>query len=201
MDIMGLSRTALRRKLLDERNAMDERDRRRADHAIRRAVSDYLSERSGADDAQTVIACYWPIQGEPDLRPLWQDWGQVALPVVVMRDGPLRFARWHADTRMKSGTLGIPVPTHPEWIEPGIVVVPCLGFFVDASLRLYRLGYGGGYYDRTLEGQAIPAVGVAYAQSQINELAIGQHDVALDAIITERSRLGPRGPLGGRQSV
>jgi 5,10-methenyltetrahydrofolate synthetase len=128
----------LRKELpLDERKAMAE------------LISAQLDEMLG-DVSGRTIAAYWPIRGELNLR----DWmiaasergAQICLPVVVEKNQPVEFHHWTPESRMTRGVWNIPVPADPVPLVPEVVVVPLLG--VDEGG--YRLGNGGGYYDRTL---------------------------------------------------
>jgi 5,10-methenyltetrahydrofolate synthetase len=185
MDSMSPSRPALRRELLGARSQMQEAERTRADALIRAALLLKIETALGARAGDAVIASYWPIQGEPDLRPLWNRWREIALPVVVGPAHPLRFARWRPGMAMSVGPHRVPAPAHPEWLEPDLLIIPCLGFHVDARGKCFRLGYGGGYYDRTLQAHDRPTVGVAYAAGRLSEFKPEVHDVPLDTIVTQ----------------
>ncbi len=133
----------------------------------------------------TVVSGVWPLPGELDLRPLLaalHGRGQVVLlPETTPRGQPLVFRRWHPGATMLPGRFGT---CHPdgEALAPGLLLVPLLAF----DDRLMRLGYGGGYYDRTLAGLAgCRAVGFAYARQQVGAVPTGTFDVPLDAIVTE----------------
>lgn len=119
----------------------------------RSAMAARIAERLDAvlgDVAGRVIAAYWPIRGEINLRP-WMvaasaRGARICLPVVVEKNAPVEFHRWTPGSAMARGFWNIPVPADPEPLVPEVVIVPLLG--VDAAG--YRLGNGGGYYDRTL---------------------------------------------------
>ncbi len=132
-----------------------------------------------------AVSGVWPLPGELDLRPLLSalaERGQVVLlPETTPRGQALAFRRWWPGAPMIAGRFGT---SHPEGEagEPGLLLVPLLAF----DARLGRLGYGGGYYDRTLAG--LPdarAIGFAYARQQVPEVPSGPFDVALDAVVTE----------------
>lgn len=137
-----------------------------------------------------VIAGYWPIGDELDLRPLLAalaaTGAQVALPVVVERRAPLDFRLWRADDALEPGAHGT---WHPPLSAPAVVptllLVPLLAFDDDG----WRLGYGGGYYDRTLAAlkPGIIAVGVGYAAQRVEKLPHDERDQRLDWILTEAS--------------
>lgn len=136
----------------------------------------------------TILAAYWPIRGEPDLRGAWdhlraQGWS-LALPVVTQRDSAMVFRRWDGTDPPARDTCGVRVPaSDAPTVAPDVVVLPCVGFNQDG----YRLGYGGGYYDRTLANRAgTPRlVGIAFAQ-QACEFTPDVHDLRLDQLVTER---------------
>ena len=139
----------------------------------------------------SVVACAWPLPGEPDLRPLLAILHErgcvVALPETPPRGQALLFRRWAPGCVMLAGRFGTFHPDTGE-VAPGIVLVPLLAF--DAAG--YRLGYGGGYYDRTLAG--LPgrlAVGFGYAAQQVDRVPVGPHDMALDMVVTERGVARP----------
>ncbi|MET0279537.1 MAG: 5-formyltetrahydrofolate cyclo-ligase [Steroidobacteraceae bacterium] len=137
-----------------------------------------------------IVSGYWPLRGEPDLRP-WlaalhaQGW-QCVLPVVVEKGAPLRFRRWFPGCAMEKGFWDIPVPADPATLTPRLLLAPVVGF----DRLCYRLGYGGGYFDRTLaelRGAALPfqALGVGYAAAEIPSVRPLPHDIGLQAIVTD----------------
>ncbi len=137
-----------------------------------------------------AVAVYWPIRSELDTRPLIRQLHaigcRVGLPAVAGRAAPLTFRLWTPDTVMEPGAMGIDVPpTMAEEVVPRTVVAPLLAF----DRRGYRLGYGGGYYDRTLanlrDGDGVLAVGVGYAAQEVAAVPVEDHDARLDAIVTE----------------
>jgi 5,10-methenyltetrahydrofolate synthetase len=107
---------------------------------------------------------------------------RLALPVVVARDAPLAFAAWTPGETMVKDGMGVAVPGDLHFVErPPALLVPCLGF----NEQNFRLGYGGGYYDRTLAEAPRPyTLGIAYAHQKA-AFAGDVHDVALDVIVTE----------------
>ncbi len=133
-----------------------------------------------------ALGVYWPLRGEADLSSAYAELAQagvrLALPVVLARDAALGFADWRPGEAMVKDTMGVAVPADLRMVErPPALLVPCLGFNQEG----YRLGYGGGYYDRTLELEPRPVtLGIAYA-CQAAQFAGAAHDVALDRIITE----------------
>ncbi|WP_048646559.1 5-formyltetrahydrofolate cyclo-ligase [Nitratireductor soli] len=139
------------------------------------------------DPRHRVVGLYWPFRGEPDLRP-WlasviDRGGSAALPVVVEKGQPLIFRAYRPGDRLERGVWNIPVPAGGAEIIPDIVIAPLVGF----DARNYRLGYGGGFYDRTLA--ALPrkplVIGIGYAFSRIPTIYPQPHDIPMDRIVTE----------------
>lgn len=132
-----------------------------------------------------AIGAYWPIRGEPDLRRWLRDADAagrvIALPVVVADNAPLHYSRWRAGARLRRGRWGIAEPAVDDWIEPDLVLAPLVG--VDA--QNYRLGNGGGYFDRTLAA-ALPrpwSVGIGFEQARIETIFPLPHDIPMDAVL------------------
>ena len=133
-----------------------------------------------------VLGVYWPIRDEPDLRPAYATLiargVQLALPVVVGKDAPLQFIRWQPGEAMIKDSFGVAIPANGEIVIPQALLIPCVGF----NPQRLRLGYGGGFYDRTLAIEPRPiALGIAYAAGLV-DFSGGHHDIALDQIFTER---------------
>lgn len=134
----------------------------------------------------TAIGVYWPLRGEADLSVAYSELAEngvrLALPVVLARDAPLGFADWRPGEAMVNDEMGVAVPAELRMVaRPPALLVPCLGFN-DAR---FRLGYGGGYYDRTLALAPRPVtLGIAYS-CLAAQFPIAPHDIALDRIITE----------------
>jgi 5-formyltetrahydrofolate cyclo-ligase len=139
----------------------------------------------------SCVGFYWPLAGEFDARAaiaLWLAPGadrSAALPVVAARGEALRFHAWAPDTPMRTGPHRIPEPDGTPSVVPDLLFVPCVGFD-DAG---YRLGYGGGYYDRTLAAWPAPrkpvTIGIAFEACRVAALAHEAHDIPLDLILTE----------------
>ncbi|MEZ5524297.1 MAG: 5-formyltetrahydrofolate cyclo-ligase [Pseudomonadales bacterium] len=133
-----------------------------------------------------VISAYWPMRGEFDLR----DWFyqlidqkmRVALPAVESRFQPLIFREWTPNTKMEPGVWNISVPAEGERLTPDIVIAPVVGF----DAECFRLGYGGGYFDRTLA--QLPdkplVIGVGPAFSRVATIYPQAHDIPMDMIVT-----------------
>ena len=167
--------------------------RRPRDPAIHAALHarllDWLMQRP-----ESGIGAYWPIRGEFDPLPalrLWQQADaprrQIALPVMDQTRRTLAFHAWRPGCRMADGGWGILQPRGTPALAPALLLVPCVGY---ASGGL-RLGYGGGFYDRTLAAlHPRPAtLGLAFAEARVPGLMREPHDVPLDAILTESGLL------------
>ena len=146
------------------------------------AFVDLLAIPDGA-----VVAGYWPLKDEADPRLLMhaitQKGHTLALPVIDKDVRTLSFRAWKEGDPATLNAYGIAEPAAPgRVVVPSVVLVPLLAF--DASG--HRLGYGGGYYDRTLERLSVVAIGIAYAGQEVEELPRAQHDRRLDMILTEQ---------------
>lgn len=140
--------------------------------------------------APAVVAAFWPMEDEPDLRPLLEQWTEngvtVALPVMRERNAPLAFLPWTPDAELRAGPYGIQEPARGAEVLPDVLLVPTLGYTESAD----RLGYGGGYYDRTLaalreRGHAFTTIGVAWSCGELDPgYEPAAHDFRLDAVIT-----------------
>jgi 5-formyltetrahydrofolate cyclo-ligase len=138
-----------------------------------------------------AIAGFWPLPDEIDLRPLWAALHarghRILLPHTPPRGQPLVFRTWTPTTAMLPERFGTLRPDGPL-ATPDLILVPFLAF--DAAC--HRLGYGGGYYDRTLAAHpAIPAIGAGYAALRVDKLPTDPHDIPLTAIFTEHGRAPP----------
>mgnify|MGYP000545440795 CR=1 FL=1 len=180
-------RKSERSRLRDARKRLVSAERKEIATALMDGLRMVLNERlSGADNA--TVSFYWPIKDEPDLRPLMTelcDAGvNIALPLVETKASPLVFRRWQPDTKMVRGDWNIPVPPpDAPIVAPDIVLAPLVGWDGDG----YRLGYGGGYFDRTLAAlEHKPyAVGIGFHSAKLATIYPQPHDIALDLILTE----------------
>lgn len=139
----------------------------------------------------TVLAIYWPHRNEYDARPvasrLRAAGVRIALPVVVAPATPLLFRAWDIDTAMTAGPQGIPHPQAGPALTPDVLLAPAVGY----DLQGYRLGYGGGYFDRTLaalaaQGHRPLTIAAAYEMCKLDTLHPQPHDVPMDYVLTER---------------
>jgi 5,10-methenyltetrahydrofolate synthetase len=132
-----------------------------------------------------VVSGYWPMKGEPDLR----DWltglrkrgARVALPRVVEKGRPLRFLIWEEGARLERGVWNIPHPAEAEEAIPDAALAPLVGF----DQGRFRLGYGGGYFDRTLASlsPAPRAIGVGYRELEIETIFPLGHDIPMSEVV------------------
>jgi 5-formyltetrahydrofolate cyclo-ligase len=180
-DAVKIWRRAERERLIAWRQAAPPADRRRWSERIDAELRNAITEIPGA------LGVYWPFRAEFDPRGLI-DWAvasgrPVALPVVVDRKGPLEYRSWRPGEPLVDGVWNIPVPEKREIIVPTLVLAPLVGF--DAAC--YRLGYGGGYFDRTLAAlQPRPvAIGVGFAAQEIATIHPQPFDMPMDLIVTE----------------
>ncbi len=145
-----------------------------------------------------IVAGYMPVRHEIDVRPLMDKIAEsgrtLVLPVVKERDAPLVFREWAPGEPLEDGAFGVPIPLpdRPERL-PEILLVPLAAFDREG----FRLGYGGGYYDRTLAalraGGDVTAIGVAYSGQEMDRVPREETDQPLDWIVTDRQTIGPIG--------
>jgi 5-formyltetrahydrofolate cyclo-ligase len=174
------ARGALRAKLLAARNELADREARS------RVLGDRLLRWLRTMPLQR-LAFYWPTRGEPDVTPAITTWlaedpaHRAALPVVAGQ--LLEFAPWQPRTPMKSGPFGIQVPDTDKRIKPQLLVIPCVGI----DEQRHRLGYGAGFYDRTLAAMTVrpSTVGIAFDCGRTKSINPQPHDIQLDLGITE----------------
>jgi 5,10-methenyltetrahydrofolate synthetase len=182
------SRAQLRKELIANRRAISALKKNEWDSAIAQNVLRLLKETPCK-----VVGVFWSIQAEPDLilayHVLHQMGYQLALPVVQASHAPLRFQAWRPGDEMDTDRYGIPTPKpNQAHLQTDCLLIPCVGF----NEANFRLGYGGGFYDRTLAqentlGKKPLAIGISYSLGK-TQFDAGPHDVAMDHIITEISR-------------
>jgi len=176
-----LWRRGERERLIALRQGLPVADRRRWSERILVALRTLLVDRPG------VLGVYWPFRAEIDPRPLI-DWAVaagrgIALPVVVDKKGPLEYRAWQPGEPLVDGVWNIPVPETRAVVTPSIVLAPLVGF----DAECYRLGYGGGYFDRTLAA-LVPrplAIGIGFAVQELETIHPQPFDVPMDLIVTE----------------
>ena len=140
-----------------------------------------------------IVAFCWPIKHEPDVRDIVARWVRqgaiAALPVVIEPDAPLAFRAWHDKSTLVPDRYGIPTPADGEFLIPDLILLPLNGF--DAAG--YRLGYGGGYFDRTLAALSPRpvAVGVGFEINRLESIRPEAHDQRLDWIVTDAGAFAP----------
>lgn len=175
----------LRDQLLAQRRTIASDERTRYDAALCNHVLAWWDNNPVAS-----LGVYWPIRGEPDLQPAYLELArrgvQLALPIVVNNHAPLQFVKWTPGDVLVIDAMKVPVPAPPHIpIRPQALLIPCVGF----NRQRARLGYGGGFYDRTLAVDPRPlAIGIGY-RCLLATFTADPHDIALDAIITEDFRL------------
>ncbi|WP_322305322.1 5-formyltetrahydrofolate cyclo-ligase [Hydrogenophaga sp.] len=186
-----------RKALVDKRQNLADRAWR--NDLLQRVMRVWLIERPDA-----IIGAYWPIKGEFDPLPAlfrWQEAGleedaqgaqrhrRIALPVVNKVDKTLTFHTWYPGCPMEEDAYGIPKPKDTEVVTPTLIFVPCVGYGPGG----YRLGYGGGFYDRTLAAlQPKPfTVGLGYDFAYLPHLQPEIHDMPLDAILADTGVMWP----------
>jgi len=147
-------------------------------------------DRLIAPDKDAFVSLYWPFRGELDLRGWMRGFvargGRVALPVVVAKGQPLVFREWRPGIKMAHGVWKIPIPAEGPEVTPSVVIAPLVGH----DPACYRLGYGGGFFDRTLAGFAEPPlkIGVGDGSGAIASIFPQPHDIPMDVIVTEAGR-------------
>lgn len=175
-------RKAERERLIALRLAVPAEARARAAEAVARRLD--AEVEIGPD---TIVSAYWPFRGELDLRG-WlgrvvERGGRAALPVVVAKGQPLVFRDWRPGAPLERGVWNIPIPAEGAEVIPNVVIAPLVG--VDP--QNYRLGYGGGFFDRTLAAMTGPrtVIGVGLDCARIPTIHPQPHDIPMDRVLTE----------------
>ena len=175
-------RSATRKALIERRLAAGEAERA----AWCAAIDAHLARLLPALGARMVGFC-WPYRGEHDARPvvtrLLEAGARAALPVVVAPRTPLVFREWQPGCAMAEGAYGIPVPAAGAEALPDLVLLPMNGF----DRAGYRLGYGSGFFDRTLAALAARpvVVGICFELGRLETIRPHPHDIPLDYVVTE----------------
>ncbi len=183
----------LRRDLLERRQAASQN----ADASKKTCtkLSELLRKVFGAELTQTVLSGYIPIRGELDpLVAMTLHPGPVALPVVRAKGEALEFHQWHPGCAMVEGAFKTLIPAQPALLVPQALIVPLVAF----DRHGFRLGYGGGFYDRTLEqlraSGRVLAIGFGYDVQEVDQVPIEATDQQLDLIITPTRIIRPDAP-------
>ena len=175
-------RKSERDRLIKERLALSVDTRKHNSDRIAKQLDLAIGDVSGR-----VVSGYWPFRGEPDLREwlerLESRGGRCALPVVVKAREPLIFRIWRSGDKLERGVWDIPVPAAGAEVSPDVVIAPLVGYDRD----LYRLGYGGGFFDRTLAAMRKRPliIGVGYSEFKIETIHPEPYDIPMDRIVTE----------------
>ena len=180
------SKSALRQSFLERRLQMLPNDRTSAAQAVAGSFFKNVPLRDGA-----VVAGYWPIKAELDvlviLRELLRKGHPCALPHVTGEGAPLLFRQWDENMTMTTGKYGVHEPSSNVTLMPDIILVPVLAFDAKGN----RLGYGAGFYDRTIarlkKQKNILTVGLAYEMQLYGGLPVEENDVKMDMVITDRN--------------
>ena len=155
------------------------------------AIIKFFSVCLGRVTVDATVGMYWPIRHEIDVRPLMFDLEKrgvkIALPTITAKNKLLEFRRWTTADILVSGVFGTKQPKSDNTVAfPNVLVVPMLAFDTNG----FRLGYGGGYYDRTISELrkvfSVMAIGVAFAEQEFSEIPVEEGDQALDVILTDR---------------
>jgi 5-formyltetrahydrofolate cyclo-ligase len=180
-DILEWRRTE-RPRLIDERKSLLSAQR----EEFTRLIAAYL-DHVIADVSGRAVSVFWPFLGEPDLRG-WMATvtareGTSLLPVVVTKGEPLIFRSWRIGERLERGVWNIPVPAEGTQAVPDVVIAPLVGF----DINCFRLGYGGGYFDRTLAhlDRKPLSIGVGFESQKIKTIHPLAHDIPMDVIVTD----------------
>lgn len=180
-------RNAMRQQILQKRAALSVDERKQRSEMLGRTLIHFLDQRL-YKISEPVLSGYWPIKSEPDLRETLAHLDlrgvRLALPVVVQKSSPLEFHSWRPGDKMERGFWNIAVPATKINVTPDILLAPLFGW----DRAGYRLGYGGGYFDRTLAALTSPrrVIGVGFHDYELKTIFPQPHDVQLDAIVTEQ---------------
>jgi 5-formyltetrahydrofolate cyclo-ligase len=181
LDAVKAWRRGERERLIALRQALPAAERRGWADRIEAELRGLLAERPG------ILGVYWPFRAEFDPRPLigWvvAAGRKVALPVVVDKKGPLEYRAWRPGEPLADGVWNIPVPEKRDIVTPAVVLAPLVGF----DEACYRLGYGGGYFDRTLAALSPRAfaIGIGFEVQLLETIYPQSFDIPMDLIVTE----------------
>ena len=169
----------LRQRYIKVRESIN--NRKKKEILINQKLYDYLSEK------KKCLGAYFPIKSEvnikPSLKKLQNDGNDISLPVIVEKNKPLVFKLWIKDQKLIKGEFNINIPDNKTIIHPNFLLVPLLAF----NNQKYRLGYGGGFYDRTIsvfKNKNFFSLGIAFDEQETNIFFSEEHDKKLNAILT-----------------
>lgn len=187
---LAAEKAAVRKAALSARASIGEAERAAAGQAIAALGGEIV-----ADERPACVSLFFPVKGEIDVLPLAQKLAAVGiplcLPVIVAKGEPLLFRRWRPGLPLEDKPFGLKEPLESALeVEPDLLFAPLAAFDRHGG----RIGYGGGFYDRTLEklrakGAAL-AVGVAFAAQEVESVPVADHDQPIDFVLTERGVLG-----------
>jgi 5-formyltetrahydrofolate cyclo-ligase len=188
---LAASKALLRTEALARRKAVSAEQAAAFAARISDIGSAFADEISAA-----VVAAYWPVKGEASPLALLVSLAArdivTALPVIGARDAPLTFRRWRPDEALVKVSFGLEEPAHAPVVVPDVLFVPLVAF----DRRGFRLGYGAGYYDRTLAllrgSRRVTTVGLAFAVQEMLDIPHEDHDQKLDYILTDRDWIACR---------
>ena len=179
-------RKAERERLIAARLEVPADERKRVADEVAAELDALIEAR-----ADLVVSLYWPFRGELDLRG-WMRTAverglRVALPIVRAKAQPLYFREWTPGCRMERGVWNIPAPADTAELTPEVTIAPLVGF----DDGCYRLGYGGGFYDRTLAALSPRprVIGVGLAEARLPTIYPQPHDIPMDVIVTGAGRV------------
>lgn len=176
------NKSELRSALIKKRRALSPQERRNTAQQLLK-----LLKNSKLISSNSIVAAYWPMADEMDVRPIihWLHENNItcALPCLVSVDKPLLFRQFSKDDLLAKSHHNISQPhDHAPLVTPDIILVPTVGF----DRRGYRIGMGGGFYDRTLATTSAKIIGVGYAISEIKNVPVESHDIRMHAILSEK---------------
>ncbi len=171
----------LRNNLLNLRDALALSKKSDSDNKISVSLSRLLSRCEGP------IAFYWPMRNEYNPIGVVSDWlktqkRNASLPVILEKNTSMKFLNWDTNTKLVKGIFDLPIPPiSSNEITPTTIIIPCVGF----DSKNYRLGYGGGYYDRTLAVfSKARKIGICYSNCRVESIEPNEYDIPMDLIIS-----------------